>query len=118
MNTGKWDLERNGLGNGNGTPFRTLYKGKFRIVAPKIQLNGKKTVFEGLTKSLYEKKNAVYCFQMSFLYPEIFKFIKYTNCQSDDTDRLNRLLIKYEERDISTNLYLQMFDSLWFFFTI
>ena len=34
---------------------------------------------EDITSSLHEKKNAVYCFQMSLFVPEIFKFLKYAN---------------------------------------
>ena len=35
--------------------------------------------FKTWTSSLYEKKNAVYCFQISLFIPEIFKFLNLAN---------------------------------------
>ena len=57
----------------------------------------------------HEQKNAVYCFQISLLVPEIFKFLKYANQPSDDVIHSTRFCSNTMKRDISANLYRKCF---------
>ena len=64
--------------------------------------------FLGLTHRIPGKiKIAIYCFQISALVPEIFKFekcIKYVNESNDDVIYSTQYNIKYINRAISVNL--------------
>ena len=64
--------------------------------------------FLGLSNRIPGKiKNAVYCFQISALVPEIFKFekcVKYVNDRTDDVIHSTQYNIKYINRAISVNL--------------
>ena len=64
--------------------------------------------FLGLTHRIPGKiKNAIYCFQISALVPEIFKFekcVKYVNESNDDVIYSTEYNIKYINRAISVNL--------------
>ena len=61
--------------------------------------------FLGLSHRIPGKiKNAVYCFQISALVPEIFKFEKYVNERTDDVIHSTQYNIKYINRAISVNL--------------
>ena len=64
--------------------------------------------FLGLSHRIPGKiKNAVYCFQISALVPEIFKFekrVKYVNERTDDVIHSTHYNIKYINRAISVNL--------------
>ena len=66
--------------------------------------------FLGLSHRIPAKiKNAVYCFQISALLPEIFKFekcVKYANKRTDDVIHVfsTQYNIKYINRAISVNL--------------
>ena len=64
--------------------------------------------FLGLSHRIPGKiKNGVYCFQISALVPEIFKFekcVKYANERTDDVILSTQYNIKYINRAISVNL--------------
>ena len=64
--------------------------------------------FLGLSHRIPGKiKNAVYCFQISALVPEIFKIekcIKYGNERTNDVMHSTQYKIKYINRAISVNL--------------
>ena len=60
--------------------------------------------FKTQTSSLYEKKNAVYYFQMSLFVPEIFKFFKYANWLRDDIKNSTAFWSNMMNRNISPDL--------------
>ena len=64
--------------------------------------------FLGVTHWIpWKNKNAVYCFQISALDPEILKFekcVKYANEMTDDVINSTQYYIKYVNRGILANL--------------
>ena len=55
--------------------------------------------------SPYEKKNAVYYFQIPLSVPEIFKFLKYANWPSDDVIHSTKFWSNVMKKDTWVNLY-------------
>ena len=71
-----------------------------------------RSYFKTYTSSLYKKKNAVICFQISPFIPEIFKFFEICTLANWWCLKLNRVLINYDKKRCLSQIVSEMLDSL------
>ena len=68
--------------------------------------------FKTQTSILYEKKNAVFYFEISLFVQEIFKFFKIYKLAKWWPHKLNQILIKYDEKRYLCQFVSDMLDFL------